>query len=299
MSGDHSHESRTDRAFIAGLVLNTLLVIVELFFGLMTHSMALLADAGHNLTDVAALALAWGARYIARKAPTERHTYGYRRITIYSSLLSAMLLIATIGILGWESFKRLLSPQPVDGHVIVWVACIGVAINAGTAYFMHRSSIVDLNVKGAFLHMMLDAGASLGAAIAGLLIIGFGWTLADPLIGLVLVAVIFYSVWHLAKDSLHLAMDAVPKHVDVEGVKRYLMSEEGVSDIHDLHIWAMSTTETAMTVHLVIPDKHVDDPFLRRIADALEDRFSIDHVTVQVERGDAQEVCRQEGHARV
>jgi cobalt-zinc-cadmium efflux system protein len=294
----HHHQAPPDynRAFAAGVALNLAFVVVEAVFGVLSDSLALLTDAGHNLSDVLGLLLAWGAAALATKRPSTRRTYGYSRATIIASLFSGLLLMGAVGAIGWEAFNRLLEPTVPAGKTIMIVAAIGVVINTATALLFLSGKDSDLNIRGAFLHMAADAAVSLGVVASGALILflGFGWI--DPLISLVIAAVILLSTWGLLRDSLNLAVDAVPRHVDPEAVRDYLAGLPGVLAIHDLHIWPMSTTDTALTAHMVMGVFPADDQFLDDIAVVLQERFAIKHPTIQLERHDSEVVCRQSQH---
>lgn len=279
------------RAFKLGIVINTLFVAIEAGCGLWVGSVALVSDAGHNLTDVLALGLAWGAFAIARKPPTSRHTYGLKRATILASLASAVMLCIALGAIGWEAITRLSSPPPMNGVVLVVVAGVGVIINAITAAMFMRGRHIDLNLRGAYLHMAADAAVSFAVVLAGALIYWTGWLWVDPVLALLVAVTIGAAGYNLLRESLDLAMDAVPSHVDVEAVRHYLASLPGVADVHDLHIWGMSTTETALTAHLVVDSTVDNDDRLRRIADHLGAEFRIKHPTIQLERGLSEQGC--------
>jgi cobalt-zinc-cadmium efflux system protein len=291
----HHHHAAPDynRAFAAGVALNLAFVVVEAVFGVLSDSLALLTDAGHNLSDVLGLLLAWGAAALAEKRPSSRRTYGYSRATIIASLFSGLLLMGAVGAIGWEAFNRLLEPTEPAGKTIMIVAAIGVVINTATALLFLSGKDSDLNIRGAFLHMAADAAVSLGVVASGALILFFGFGWIDPLISLVIAAVILLSTWGLLRDSLNLAVDAVPRHVDPEAVRAYLSGLPGVLAIHDLHIWPMSTTDTALTAHMVMGEFPADDQFLSDIAVVLQERFAIKHPTIQLERHDSDVVCRQ------
>jgi cobalt-zinc-cadmium efflux system protein len=279
----HHHVPGSNRAFAIGVTLNIGFVIVEIIFGLIHNSLALLADAGHNFGDVIGLLLAWGAMRLALRKPSGRYTYGLGGATILAALANAMLLILATGAITLEAVQRLFSPEPVGGKVIIIVALVGVVINAATAMLFMRGSKHDLNLRGAYLHMAADAGVSLGVAIVGVLILLGGAVWLDPAASLLIAAVILISTWGLLRDSVQLAMQAVPAHIDVEAVKKYLAARKGVSEVHDLHIWAMSTTETALTAHLVMPEGHPGDAFFAELADGLLHEFRIAHPTIQIE----------------
>ena len=285
-----------NRAFAAGVALNVVFVIVEAVFGVLSDSLALLTDAGHNLSDVLGLLLAWGAAALARKQPSPRRTYGYSRATIIASLFSGLLLMGAVGAIGWEAVNRLMEPAQPVGSTIMIVAAIGVVINTATALLFISGKDHDLNIRGAFLHMAADAAVSLGVVGSGALILFFGFGWIDPVISLVIAAVILLSTWGLLRDSLNLAVDAVPRSVDPEAVRGYLSALPGVAAVHDLHIWALSTTDTALTAHLVMDAFPADDCFLADVSGALMDRFAINHPTIQLERADSDVVCHQALH---
>jgi cobalt-zinc-cadmium efflux system protein len=273
-----------NRAFIIGITLNVIYIVVEVTYGLLIDSMALLADAGHNFSDVLGLLLAWGAAYLAKTASTEKRTYGLRKSTILAAFFNAILLMIAVGAITIEAIRKLITPAQVEGTTMMIVAGIGFFINAVTAFLFMKGREKDLNIKGAFLHMAADAGVSLGVVIAGFMIVSTGWLWVDPVISLVIVLVITLGTWGLLKDSFHLSMDAVPKGIDLKEVGNYLKEIEGVAEVHDLHIWAMSTTEIALTAHLVIPDEKKDDYFLKKICGELHSRFGIVHSTIQIEK---------------
>ena len=279
------------RAFLVGIVLNVGFVVAEVVFGLLSGSLALLSDAGHNASDVLGLVLAWGAAALASKRATARRTFGFRRATILAALGSATLLFMAVGVIAWEAVERTLDPSPVAGGVVVWVAAVGVVINGATALLFHSGKDHDLNVRGAYLHMAADAAVSLGVVVTGLVIMRTGWLWVDPAVSLVIVVVIILGTWGLFRDSFNLAVDAVPKGIDPVEVEAYLSSLAGVDNVHDLHIWGMSTTETALTAHLVMPGGPTDSGFLTRVRQGLADRFHIGHATLQVEEGDDRYPC--------
>ncbi len=281
----HSHApSDFGRAFLIGIVLNTAFVIIEAVYGWLSGSMALIADAGHNLSDVMALLLAWGASVAAKKPANARFTYGYKSSTILAALANAGLLLVAIGAISFETIQRLADPAPVEGTTMVIVAGIGIVINAGTAMLFMRGRKHDINIRGAFLHMATDALVSLGVVIAGIAILLSGALWIDPLVSLLIVAVIAWGTWGLLKDSVAMSLLGVPKGVSESRVRGYLVGLEGVSEIHELHIWPMSTTETALTAHLVMPDGHPGDAFLREIGHELEHHHRIGHATIQIEQ---------------
>ena len=286
----HSHAPDSfGWAFAIGAALNTAFVIAELIFGYAANSLALISDAIHNLSDVIALLLAWGAAWLSQKQPTQRHTYGYRRASILAALFNAGLLLVAVGGIVVEAVNRLAEPAPVAGLTVILVAALGVAINGFTALLFMRGRHGDLNIRGAYLHMAADAGVSLGVVIAAGIIMMTGWPWLDPAISLVIAAVVFWSGWGLARDSVNLALDGVPRGIELSEVRGYLSALDGVSEVHDLHVWAMSTNETALTAHLVRPDG-TDDAFLHRVCEELSHRFNIHHATLQIESSG--EVCK-------
>lgn len=282
---DHAPPTRS-RAFALGMALNTAYIVVEVAFGLRSHSLALLADAGHNLGDVLGLGLAWAAAVLATRPPSLRHTYGLRRASILAALANAILLLVAVGAIATEAVQRFAAPAPIAGVTMMIVAAAGVVVNGLSAMLFFRGRHGDLNVRAAFAHLAADAVVSLGVVIAGLAILATGLLWLDPLVSLVIGGAIVWGTWGLLRDSLGLAMDAVPPGIDAAAVERYLRALPGVADVHDLHIWGMSTTETALTAHLVVPTASVDDDFLRDVAGTLHDRFGIEHTTIQLERGE-------------
>lgn len=294
MHHNHSHpEQNYNKAFAIGILLNVAFSLIEAIYGFLSNSIALVADAGHNFSDVISLVIAWGAIYLAAKKPTPRRTYGFRRLTILASLASAILLLIAVGAISLESIKRFNNPQPLQGKTIIVVAGIGIIINLITAFMFIKNQKNDLNIKGAFLHMMADAGVSLGVVLAGIAIIATGWLWIDPAISIVIVIIILIGTWGLLKDSLNLVLDYVPKNIDPKEVRKYFENLSDVNEVHDLHIWAMSTTEVALTAHLIIPDKNTDDIFLKKICSDLHEKFGIDHPTIQIERNNTDEFCSQ------
>ena len=291
----HHHHAPPDynRAFAAAVVLNLGFVIIEAVFGFLSQSLALLTDAGHNLSDVMGLLLDWGAAVLAKKRPSARRTYGYSRATIIASMFSGLILMGAVGAIGWEAVNRLFEPVEPTGRTIVIVAGIGVVINTATALFFISGKDHDLNIRGAFLHMAADAGISLGVVVSGLLIMFYGLNWVDPVISLAIAAAIFLSTWGLLRDSMNLAVDAVPRGVDPEAVREYLVGLPGVNTIHDLHIWPLSTTDTALTAHMVMDRFPAGDEFLAEVAGVLEHRFGIRHPTIQMERSDSSVPCQQ------
>jgi cobalt-zinc-cadmium efflux system protein len=298
---DHGHDDHTGHkhgspghvhapanfgtAFAVGIALNLVFVMIEAGYGIVSNSMALLADAGHNLSDVLGLAIAWIATILAKRLPDKKYTYGLRGSSILAALFNAVFLLVAVGAIAWEAVQRLGYPEPVAGKTVMVVAAIGIVINGLTAWLFASGAKGDLNIRGAFLHMAADAAVSAGVVIAGLIILLTGWLWLDPLVSLAIVAVIMWGTWGLLRDSVSMSLNAVPRGIDAEQVRGYLQRVAGVASIHDLHIWPMSTTETALTCHVVMPEGCPGDAFLAGIAKDLHDKFGIEHATVQVERG--------------
>ena len=287
----HRHLPGAGRAFAIGIALNAIFVLAEWICGIMANSLSLIADATHNFSDVLGLVLAWGALALARRPPSTRFTYGLRGTTILAALGNAMLLLVATGGIAWEAILRFKSPAAANETIMIWVAVLGVLINAGTALLFMGGSKTDLNVRGAYLHMAADAGVSLGVAIAGVGMLFTGWTWLDPVTSLLIITVIVVGTWGLLRDSVKLALQAAPANVNPVDVRRYLAGLPGVSEVHDLHIWAMSTTETALTVHLVMPAGHPGDEFFSTVVHHVEDRFRIGHATIQIETGTSDKPC--------
>jgi cobalt-zinc-cadmium efflux system protein len=287
----HGDAAKQGRAFAIAIALNAVFVTLEFFYGFVANSTALIADAGHNLSDVLGLVLAWGAAVLARKAPNGRYTYGLRSTSILAALANAMLLIMASGAIAWEALQRFAHPPEVAGYTVTVVAAIGIAVNGFSAWLFMKGSKTDLNVRGAYLHMAADAAVSLGVVLAGIAMMFTGWLWLDPVVSLLIVAVIVISTWGLLKQALHLALGAVPHHIDVAAVTAYMKACAGVKDIHDLHIWGMSTTECALTVHLVMPEGYPGDVFMDNMTQTLKDRFSVQHSTLQVEQGTTEHHC--------
>ena len=287
---DHSHDtpghSHAPRdfgfAFALGTALNLGFVVVEAIFGVLANSTALLADAGHNLGDVIGLLIAWGAAILSRRPPTQRFTYGLRGTSILAALGNVLILMLACGAIAWEAIGRFAHPQPVAGTTVMVVAAIGIAVNGFTAWLFMAGRKSDLNIRGAYLHMVADAGVSLGVVIAGAAIMFIGWLWLDPLTSLLIVAVILWSTWGLLRDSINLALAGVPGHIELADVQACLEQLPGVQRVHHLHIWAMSTNETALTAHLVMQG-HPGNTFFKRAAHDLRQRFGIVHPTLQIE----------------
>ena len=286
--GHHGHAhvhapANFGKAFAIGIALNFGFVAVEAIYGFLSNSVALLADAGHNLGDVLGLGVAWLASELVKRAPTDRFTYGLRGSSILAALFNAVFLLVTVGAISWEAIRRLGSPEPVAGKTIMVVAAIGIVINAITAWLFASGRKDDINLRGAFLHMASDALVSAGVVIAGLVILLTGWLWLDPIVSLAINAVIIWGTWGLLRDSLGMSMAAVPAQINPITVREFLSERIGVVAVHDLHVWPMSTTEIAMTCHLVMPDGHPGDAFLHDLASELARRFKINHPTVQIE----------------
>ncbi|SFL42693.1 cation diffusion facilitator family transporter [Rugamonas rubra] len=291
--GHHHHGDPNShgRAFAIAIVLNTVFVGVEFSYGFIANSTALMADAGHNLSDVLGLMLAWGAAILAKRAPNRRYTYGLRGSSMLAALFNAMLLMAACGAIAWEAVQQLLQPNPVAGLTVSLVAAVGIAINGFSAWLFLAGSKGDINIRGAYLHMAADAAISLGVLVAGLVVMATGWSWLDPLVSMAIVALIVWSTWSLLRESLRMVLAAVPDNVDAPSVERFLREHAGVAGVHDLHIWAMSTTETALTAHLVMPDGHPGDEIVDRIGLRLKEEFAIHHSTLQIERGTTSHAC--------
>ncbi len=286
MAHDHHHPTATyGRMFAIAVALNVGYVLLETGFGLAVGSLALLSDAGHNLSDVFGLLLAWGGHALANVKPTARRTYGYRGTSILAALLNGLLLLVAVGAISWEALQRFWQPTSLGGGTVIAVAWIGVVINTATALLFIAGSKHDLNLRGAFLHMAADAAVSLAVVLAGVAIYFTGWGWIDPATSLLVAMVIFISTWDLLKESVNLATQAVPRGIDPAAVAAYLRGLDGVSELHDMHIWAMSTTDNALTAHLVRPEVADDDELLDQISHYLEDHFGIAHATIQIERG--------------
>jgi cobalt-zinc-cadmium efflux system protein len=280
----HNHAPKNfNRAFAVGIALNVGFVLIEGIYGWKIDSLALLADAGHNLSDVAGLLLAWVAALAVRLRPDHRHTYGWQRASILAAFANAILLLVAMGALAWEAIGRLQTPSATEGVTIIAVAAVGVVINGITAALFMAGSKDDLNIRGAFLHMAADALVSLGVVAAGALYLWQGWTWLDPLVSLIIAAVIVVGTWSLFRQSVHLLFDGVPESVDLVALNKWLCSLAGVHAVHDLHVWAISTYDTALTAHLVMPAGFPGDAFYKDVAKGLHDRFGISHPTLQIE----------------
>ncbi|MCB1599430.1 MAG: cation diffusion facilitator family transporter [Lysobacterales bacterium] len=283
----------TSRAFVIGISLNLIYVLVEAWYGWKTGSLALLADAGHNFSDVIGLVLAWAGAAAARLRPDERHTYGWKRASILAAFFNALLLLMAMGALTWEALQRLTVPAPVPGMTLIWVAGVGIVVNTATALLFLRGREHDLNIQGAFLHMAADALVSLGVVVAGVLVLAFGWQWLDPLLSLAIAVVIVVGTWGLFRQSLHLLFDGVPEQIDLAEVRSALEALPGVERVHDLHVWAMGSTEIALTAHLIRPEGPPEDDFYQQASALLNARFHIDHITLQVNRAPSEVACGQ------
>lgn len=281
----HSHApANFNTAFAIGIGLNIAFVVIEGFYGWKINSLALLADAGHNLSDVIGLVLAWAGALAGRLQPDARHTYGWKRASILAAFVNAVLLLVAMGSLTWEAVLRLQAPEATEGLTVMVVAGVGIVINTATALLFMRGRDSDLNIRGAFLHMAADALVSAGVVVAGWLALRFGWVWIDPVVSLLIAAVIVVGTWSLFRQSLHLLFDGVPDGVDLHAVQHLLEDLPGVARVHDLHVWAMGTSEIALTAHLAMPEAAADDAFLQHATTLLHDRFGIEHVTLQAMR---------------
>jgi cobalt-zinc-cadmium efflux system protein len=294
----HHHDAPADygRAFAIGIALNLIYVAAQAAFGLAAGSLALLADAGHNLGDVLGLALSWGAVLLGRRGPSSRYTYGLRSSSILAALANALVLLIVTGGIAWEALRRLGHPVPTEGGIVAIVAAIGIVVNGVTALLFASGRGKDLNLRSAFMHMAADAVVTAGVVVAGIAIALTGLLWLDPVVSLIVSAVIVYGTWDLVRQSLNLALAAVPQGVDAAAVRAHLLAVPGVTALHDLHIWGMSTTETALTCHLVMPQGHPGDDALSHVAHELEERFNIHHTTLQIELGDSAECALTPEH---
>lgn len=289
----HSHAPPSNNmAFAVGIGLNVTFVCIEVVYGLSAQSLALLADAGHNLSDVLSLLIAWAAIFLGKSSPTKHRTYGLRRSSILAALTNAIILLIVVGGITWEAIQRIGDPATVEGSTVMWVAAAGVVVNGVSALLFVAGRKGDVNIRGAFIHLAADAAVSAGVVVAGFAMAATGWYWLDPAVSILIAIVIVVATWGLLRESVNLAMDAVPESVDPHAVETYLCGLPDVAAVHDLHIWGMSTTETVLTVHLVMPRQPADDRFLQQVCAELHKRFEIGHVTVQIEHGD--EACKQE-----
>lgn len=295
MSADEHHQHRLGhghsqppkefgRAFAIGIALNFGFVVIEAIFGIFAHSLALIADAGHNMGDVLGLVLAWAAISFAKTAPTDRRTYGLRSSSILAALFNALFLLISVGAIAWEAIRRFSIRIEVAGKTVIWVSLVGIAINTATAMMFTSGRKGDLNIRGAFMHMAADAAVSAGVVLAGIAILITGLHWIDPMVSLIVAAVITWGTWGLLRESMNLALQAVPEAIDLAEVRKYLASLPHVTAVHDLHVWPMSTTETALTVHLEMPASSAGDAFLHEVCEYLHHEFGIEHSTIQIEQ---------------
>jgi cobalt-zinc-cadmium efflux system protein len=287
----HGHGTAYGLAFGVGIGLNLVFVAIEIAYGVASHSLALVADAGHNFGDVLALALSLGAVFLARLKPSSRRTFGFRRSTIVASVANALILLFVTGGLAWESLRRLMTPERPEGRTMIGVALVGVVVNAVSALLFMKNAKEDLNLRSAFLHLASDAVLAFGVAVTGAVILATDWVWLDPAVSVVLTVAILAGTWSLMRKSMNLMLDAVPEGIDPSEVKEFLRSRRGVVEVHDLHIWAMSTTETALTAHVVMPTAACAPSFLAEVTRELGERFRIHHATLQVDPEDAPAPC--------
>jgi cobalt-zinc-cadmium efflux system protein len=288
----HSHaHSNYGRAFAIGIALNLLYVGGEAVAGIASGSLALLADSGHNLGDVLGLSLSWGAAVLSRRQPSGRFTYGLRSSSILAALANAIVLLVVTGGIAWEAVWRITHPVPVASGIVIWVAAAGIVVNGATALLFASGRLHDLNIKSSFLHMAADTLVTAGVVAAGVVIWLTSWYWLDPAVSLIVSAVIVLGTWGLVRNAINLALDAVPEGVDATAVRAHLLAMPGVTALHDLHIWGMSTTETALTCHLVLPGGHPGDAVLNGVAQQLHHLFGIQHTTIQIELADTEEAC--------
>lgn len=286
----HAHHAREGKLYLAGIAINMGFVVVEVVYGLLAGSMALVSDAAHNLSDVLALALSGAAVVLARRKPSKRRTYGYRKASILAPLANALILVAVVGGIMWESIGRLRDPRPVQGVTVIVVAAIGIVVNGGSALLFAKGGKRDVNMRSAYIHLAGDAAISLGVVVAGVVLMATGWKVLDAVVSIVVCALVLLSTWGLLKSSLNMIMDAVPEEIDLEDVRSYLAQQEGVTEVHDLHVWPMSATEVALTAHLVVRDGTSQD-LAARLSAELHEKFEIVHATLQVEAHGRTEPC--------
>ncbi len=292
--GPHGHiPANFSRAFALGIALNVIYIVVEVIYGLLAGSMALLADAGHNLSDVLGLAVAWAGAELAKRPPSKRFTYGLGGSSILAALLNALFLLVACGAIAWEAIGRFDAPSAVSSVTVIVVATIGIVINFSTAMLFIRGQKEDINVRGAYLHMMADAGVSAGVVLGGILMYFTGLNWVDPALSLLIVVLIFWTTWGLLSEAVRMSLAGVPRGIDAEEVLAFLSKLKGVEAVHDLHIWPMSTSETAMTAHLVVPQGHPGKGFLAEVQKAMKEQYAIHHVTIQIELEDEEaELCQ-------
>ncbi len=296
MSHDHGHSHAPqsfNKAFGIAVVLNLAFTLCQIFYAFVANSMSLLADAVHNFGDVFGLVLAWGASWLLTLPARKRYSYGYKRTTILAALSNALILVATSALIIYESIYKLTHVTPVNESIVIIVATIGIFINGGTALLFIKGAHDDLNIKGAFIHLLGDALISIGVVIAAIAIYFTGWMWLDPLVGLFIVTIILIGTWGLLRDSVRLILDAVPHHIDQQGIQTFLEQLPGVKTVHDLHIWGLSTKEIALTAHLVMPEQKLSDADYLNINHTLKTTFKVDHVTIQVEAGSDEHPCER------
>jgi cobalt-zinc-cadmium efflux system protein len=285
VNGEQSHSLKSfGTAFAIGVILNFAFVVLEVIFGIFAHSLALVADAGHNMGDVLRLVLAWAASVLMKLPATERRTYGFRSSSILAALFNAIFLLVSVGAIAWEAIRRFGAPVEVAGKTLIWVSLVGIAINTATAVMFMSGRKGDLNIRGAFMHMAADAAVSAGVVVAGLAILLTRLYWIDPVVSLMIATVIIWGTWGLLRDSVNLALQAVPAGINLREVRKYLAGLPNVATVHDLHIWPMSTTQTALTVHLEMPKGSAGDAFLHDVCEHLRAHFGIEHSTVQIEQ---------------
>ncbi len=294
MSHDHQHNelNKTGIAFKTGILLNIIFIVIEIVYGILANSMALVSDAGHNFSDVLALLFSWIAIRLSQKKPTLKFTYGFRRSTILTAILNTILLIGATGFILWETIRRISHPEPVDSDTVILVASAGIIVNGITAWLFLKGRKEDLNIRSAFLHFVADTLVSAGVAFSGLIILLTGINWIDSAVSMIIIAVILYSSYHLLIDSVSLALDAVPDNIDIDAVRSYLTSFDEVNGVHDLHIWGLSTRETALTVHLETKPM-TDTTLISNIQRELRNRFNIQHSTIQIEFGSQTDNCNE------
>lgn len=294
MSHNHNkkpHSNFNNRRFKLGIILNLAFVVIEFLFGLFSNSLALIADAGHNFSDVIALLIAWGASYLVSKKPTSKFTYGFKKSSIIAAQLNSLILLVAIGVILLEALNRLTSLQQVEGNILIIVAGFGIVINGLTTYLFHSGKDYDINIKGAYLHMLADTLVSVGVVISGIVIVFTKAYWVDPIVSIIIVIVIFWSTWKLLRESTKLSLDAVPESVNIDKIKEYLDSFEGICGYHDLHVWALSTTETALTVHLIKDNNTSSNKILDEVVSYLKQNFDIRHTTIQIEKEQCNDSC--------
>ncbi|MCB9206471.1 MAG: cation transporter [Ignavibacteriales bacterium] len=295
MSHDHNHHHHIDgnynNKFKIGVALNLAFVLIEFIFGILNDSLALIADAGHNLSDVIGLLIAWGASYLVLKKPTKNFTYGFKKSSILAAQINALILLVAIGIIIWEAVDRIKSPPEVNGEILMIVAGIGVIINGITTYLFLSGKDTDLNIKGAYLHMLADTLISLGVVLSGFIIYMTNISLIDPIISIVIAIIILWGTWGLLTEATKLSLDAVPQSIDLEKIRKYIQSISQINEIHDLHVWALSTTENALTIHIIVEKKENEDSLIKKINHHLKSEFNITHTTIQIEEIKCESGC--------